>query len=93
MLQQPLEHVEMAWVGSLRDPLFDQAERLGLIEDVAHLVLPGGLRRETSIAVAPRPRSPVRSPIDSSKDAVNLGANDEPGLNGASSCVPAGGLR
>jgi hypothetical protein len=51
MLQQPLEHLEMAWVDSLRDPLFDQAERLGLIEDVAHLVLPRGLRRETSIAV------------------------------------------
>jgi len=43
MLQQPLEHVEMAWLGSRRNPLFDQAERLGLIDDVAHLVLPGGL--------------------------------------------------
>ena len=35
----------------------------------------------------------VRSPIGSSKNAVNLGGKDEPGLNGASSCVPAGGLR
>jgi hypothetical protein len=38
----------------------------------------------------------VRSPIGSSKNAANLGGKDEPGLNGASSCVrrcSAGGLR
>ena len=35
----------------------------------------------------------VRSPIGSSKNAVNLGCKDEPELNGASSCVPTGGLR